>query len=178
MGHSLFHPRPTIFTEALSRRSHYRDGSWSDTPLRGFRFGSAFICAGFLFWSAAAAFAQGLQFQFDLSGNLQAQATEVQASPQIIGQPQMQIVLPGQTASFSVVVADTPGVSYQWLFNHAAISGATAESLLLTNVSSSNEGLYSVIVSNVSGSISSSTANGNSRPMKLKAIDEPLYRSK
>jgi len=170
MGHSFFHPRPTLFAEVLSRRSHATYPSWRATPLRGFRFGFAFLSAGFLFWSAAAAIAQSFQFQFDPCGNLQEQTTEVQGSPQIIGQPQLQIVIPGQAASFSVVVADTTGVSYQWFFNNAVISGATAASLLLTNVSSSNEGLYSVKVSNVSGSISSSTAslyidsNGNGLP--------------
>src|SRR5664279_1501712 len=70
---------------------------------------------------ATLAHAQNSQFLFDGTGNLQAQTTETLALPQILGQPQMQIVIPGHTASFSVVVADRRGVSYQWLFNDSVI---------------------------------------------------------
>lgn len=103
--------------------------------------------------------AQNSQFTFDSSGSLSAQSVETVALPQIVGQPQMRIVIPGESASFSVVVADTRGVSYQWLFNSSAISGATGDALVLTNVSTTNQGVYSVTVSNVSGSTNSSNAN-------------------
>ncbi len=82
---------------------------------------------------------------------------ETLALPEIIGQPQMQIVIPGHTASFSVVVADTRGVSYQWYFNSSAISGATADALLLTNVSTNNQGTYAVVIANGSGTVSEHT---------------------
>ena len=103
--------------------------------------------------------AQDSQFLFDSSGNLQAQSGANQGLPKIIGQPQMQIVIPGQPASFSVGVADTSGVSYQWFFNTSAIGGATGDSLLLTNVSSADEGVYWVAVSNAFGSVASVLAN-------------------
>jgi hypothetical protein len=107
----------------------------------------------------AVAQAQNSQFFFDETGNLTLQSAVVTAAPQILSPPQNQVVIPGEVASFSVVVADTSGVSYQWLFNSSAISGATADSLVLTNVSANNEGLYSVIVSNLSGSVPSRSAN-------------------
>jgi hypothetical protein len=103
--------------------------------------------------------AQNSQFIFDATGNLQAQAAENLAAPQITGQPQMQVVIPGESASFSVGVADTTGVTYQWFFNSSAIPGATADSLLLTDVSSTNEGPYWVAVSNAFGSLGSTLAN-------------------
>ena len=62
---------------------------------------------------ATVAHAQNSQFVFDPTGNLLAQTSETPASPQILGQPQNQIVIPGESATFSVVVADTRGVSYQ-----------------------------------------------------------------
>ena len=103
--------------------------------------------------------AQGAHFDYDFSGNLLLQTNENATPPQILGQPGMRIVIPGESTSFSVLVKDTPGVSYQWNFNSSAISGATADSLLLTNVSTNNEGLYSVMVSNGSGTVLSSSAN-------------------
>ena len=103
--------------------------------------------------------AQNSQFVFDAEGNLDFQVSEFSAAPTIIGQPQTQIVIPGELASFFVVVADSRGVTYQWQFNNANIAGATGDALLLANVTATNEGLYSVIVSNPSGSVPSRLAN-------------------
>jgi hypothetical protein len=108
---------------------------------------------------AVSASAQESQFAFDASGNFLSEFTESPALPQIIGQPQTQVVIPGNHASFSVGVADTSGVSYQWFFNSTAIPGATADSLLLTNVNTANEGPYWVAVSNSFGSVASVLAN-------------------
>src|SRR5688572_28747794 len=46
------------------------------------------------------AFAQERQFAFDANGNLLAQTAEIVASPQILAQPQTQVVGPGALASF------------------------------------------------------------------------------
>ena len=108
---------------------------------------------------ATGARAQNSQFFFDPTGNLLADSSETGGLPQITGQPQMQVVIPGESASFSVGVADTSGVSYQWYFISTAIPGATSDSLLLTNVNMANEGSYFVTVSNASGSIASVLAN-------------------
>ena len=102
--------------------------------------------------------AQNSLFDFDASGNLQSQAVELEAGPQILDQPQMRVVIPGESASFSVVAADTRNISYQWLFNNSAISDATADSLLLTNVSTNNEGAYAVVLVNSSGCVTSAPA--------------------
>src|SRR5207237_7040633 len=92
------------------------------------------------------------------AGKLQTARSQSSALPQILGQPRDQIVIPGDLASFSVVVADTSGVSYQWFFNGNQINGATGDTLLLTQVDNSNEGPYWVVVSNSSGDRSSSLA--------------------
>jgi len=121
---------------------------------------------------ALAGVAQGQpwQFSFDLSGHLAVQAAESASLPRILGQPQQQIVIPGEAASFSVVVTDTTGVSYQWFFNSTAIPGATSDALLLSNVGATNEGPYSVVVSNAVGRATSTAAwlfidsNGSGMP--------------
>jgi hypothetical protein len=75
--------------------------------------------------------------------------------PEIINQSATQLVEPGQIATFSVVVADASGVKFQWLFNGLEIPGANSDSLLLTNVSVADAGQYSVVVTNIAGSVTS-----------------------
>jgi hypothetical protein len=48
---------------------------------------------------------------------------------------------------------DASGVTFQWKFNGIDIAGATGDSLILTNVSVAQEGLYSVVVTNSAGSV-------------------------
>ena len=62
--------------------------------------------------------AQNSSLQFDASGDLLAQSSETPAVPIIVGQPRLQVVIPGHNASFSVVVADTFGISYQLSLIH------------------------------------------------------------
>ena len=77
--------------------------------------------------------------------------------PGITQQPLSQTVLAGQNASF-YVTATGPGLGYQWLSNNSGIPGASAPVFNLTNVSPGNAGSYAVIVTNSSGSITSSVA--------------------
>ena len=62
---------------------------------------------------AARAHAHNSQFLFDPNGNLLVQTAATTAPPQIIGQPQNQIVEPGQAAAFFVVAADARALTYQ-----------------------------------------------------------------
>lgn len=96
---------------------------------------------------------QNSQFLFDTPGNLLIQTSETTNPPQILGQPQTQIVAPGDAASFSVVVANTRGMRYNWFFNGSAIPGATSDTLLFPNAATNNEGNYSVTISNNLGQV-------------------------
>jgi Concanavalin A-like lectin/glucanases superfamily/Divergent InlB B-repeat domain/Putative Ig domain/Immunoglobulin I-set domain len=98
-----------------------------------------------------------LKCLYDASGNRATLGVSVNA-PQILGQPVDQISSPGDVATFSVLVADSDAVSFQWQFNGAVMAGATADSLSLPNVSAADEGLYSVIVTNSSGTVNSTPA--------------------
>jgi hypothetical protein len=49
-------------------------------------------------------------------------------------------------------------LKFQWRFNEENISGANASSLVLTNISSANLGRYSVIITNVAGTVTSAPA--------------------
>lgn len=76
----------------------------------------------------------------------------------ISAQPQSTNVVQGQDAPFSVTVCGTGPFGYQWLFNGASISGATASSYTRLAVSPADGGNYSVVVTNAAGSLTSSNA--------------------
>jgi hypothetical protein len=63
-----------------------------------------------------------------------------------------------QTASFAVQAEGLPPPTYQWCFNASPIPGATGATLLLTSLQRRNAGLYSVVVANSSGSVTSAPA--------------------
>jgi uncharacterized lipoprotein YddW (UPF0748 family) len=73
-------------------------------------------------------------------------------------QPQTQSVNAGQSATFTISATGTPTPTYQWRFNGATIMGATATSYTRNNVLPGDAGSYSVVVTNVSGSVTSSNA--------------------
>jgi plastocyanin len=79
-------------------------------------------------------------------------------APWITTQPQSHSVAVGETVNFSVAAGGSPPLNYQWRFNGTDIGGATASSLTLSNVQSTNAGDYSVVVSNTSGSVTSQVA--------------------
>ena len=78
------------------------------------------------------------------------------APPAITTQPQSQSVLAGQTATFSVAATGTPPLNYQWFFSGTNIAGATTNPFTLANVQLTNAGNYSVVITNIAGSVTSS----------------------
>jgi len=78
--------------------------------------------------------------------------------PAILTQPQSQTVTVGQTAFFKVVASGLPPLSYRWLFNGTNIPGATASDFARTNLQAADAGDYSVVVTNLSGSVTSAVA--------------------
>src|SRR5204862_2298913 len=80
-------------------------------------------------------------------------------APFVLTQPADQTVTAGSNATFTVSAAGTLPLSYQWSQNGSPLSGATNSSLTLTNVQLSQSGnYYFVVVTNISGSITSSNA--------------------
>jgi hypothetical protein len=78
--------------------------------------------------------------------------------PSITGQPQPVIANAGDNVSFNVTVTGALPLNYQWSLNGTNISGATASSLTISNVSQTDLGAYAVVVSNPFGSTNSSDA--------------------
>ena len=83
----------------------------------------------------------------------------VQALPLITAQPLGQTVAAGANVSFTVTATGSQPLSYQWRRNGVNISGATASSYARNNVQTADVGLYSVVVANSYGSITSAEAS-------------------
>lgn len=78
--------------------------------------------------------------------------------PSISTQPQDQIILAGQTASFSVVVEGTGPFSYQWQRNKTSLTGKTLATLTIVGAKASNAGSYRVVVTGPGGTAISDEA--------------------
>jgi hypothetical protein len=89
--------------------------------------------------------------------------------PAITNQPASLTNAVGTSASFTVGVAGT-APAYQWLKGNAAISGATNATFTLVSVTNTDAGTYSVVVSNVFGTVTSSNA-------VLTVIPQPMIQS-
>ena len=78
--------------------------------------------------------------------------------PVITTQPQSQTVSQGSAAGFSVSAIGQNPLSYQWYFNSNSIASATNNSYTLGSATTNDAGGYFVIVTNASGSATSSVA--------------------
>ncbi|HTV39243.1 MAG TPA: immunoglobulin domain-containing protein [Candidatus Sulfotelmatobacter sp.] len=76
----------------------------------------------------------------------------------IEAQPLSQAVLVGQTATFSVLAASAIPLTYQWLLNGTNIPGATGTNFSISDAQLTNDGVYSVVVSNAFETVGSSDA--------------------
>ncbi len=78
--------------------------------------------------------------------------------PSIVSEPASEVQPAGATVLFSVSAIGTPPLVYQWFVNGSDIPGATSSDLQLTNVQIRNTGMYSVLVSNIAGAVTSAPA--------------------
>ena len=84
----------------------------------------------------------------------------VASSPVILVQPTNQTVAVGSTVSFVVNAIGFIPLSYQWLANGGSLGGETNQMLTLTNVQLTDSGNdYTVVITNSSGSVTSSIAS-------------------
>jgi len=83
------------------------------------------------------------------------------ATPQplaINSHPQGATVQESNNVTFTVVAQGTAPLQYQWYFEGQALAGRTQSSLTLSNVTLANDGDYFAVVSDVTGSVTSSVA--------------------
>ena len=81
-----------------------------------------------------------------------------ETAPYIAKQPMDQYLFLGETATFEVVAAGDNPLSYQWQKDGVDIAGETSSTLTIANVDYSDEGNYTCVVTNSSGSVTSNAA--------------------
>ena len=99
----------------------------------------------------------------DISGSLTSAVAKLTVSgvavaPAITAQPQGLTISPGSNATFTVTATGTLPLAYQWRFNGTNLSGATQSDFTRTNTQPADLGSYSVVVTNVAGTVTSSPA--------------------
>jgi len=82
----------------------------------------------------------------------------VNIPPSIGVQPQSQSLKRGQDATLFVTADGTEPLHYQWRLEGANIAGADDSSLTLANIQTNDSGAYSVVITNVAGSVTSLNA--------------------
>ena len=116
---------PAILSETNYQISFYRHGMWNDTP------------------PPVLDVAEAAWFSL--------------VAPVVITVPPVGFtnVTPGQSVTFSVTATGTGPLTYQWRLNGTAIPGATGATYPIQFVNASNAGLYSVVVGNAVGDLTS-----------------------
>jgi autotransporter-associated beta strand protein len=107
----------------------------------------------------------GLAGVFNLTSN--SLTFDVFGPPVIITPPQNVVVIMGGSATFTVVVSQTPTLAYQWLKDGLPITGANSPTLTINGVQGADVGSYSVIVSNAAGTVTSDAATLSIAPLAL-----------
>ena len=89
--------------------------------------------------------------------------------PTITSQPQNDTVNVGNTASFTNAASGTPQLYYQWYFNtNTVVTNQTGAILVIASATTSQAGYYTVVVTNLYGSVTSTpallTVNAGTKP--------------
>ena len=141
----------------VSRRGNVVD--WAVDGIRFATISNATATASNItigFWDAFPSLSSNNVINFGLVDNVRVEQPAV--APTLAAQPQSQWAILGSNATFTVTASGLPAPAYQWKFNATNISGATNAALLLSNLQGTNAGLYSVVVTNIVGTQTSSNA--------------------
>jgi pectate lyase len=86
--------------------------------------------------------------------------TYAATAPFVVAQPQNVAASAGDSATFSVFAGGSAQLIYQWYFNtNTPIPNATNSILTISDVQSTNAGMYSVLITNTAGPVSSMNAS-------------------
>lgn len=103
----------------------------------------------------------GSTYQIEMIGSDSAAITMrlvVTNLPWIVAQPKSSAVSTGDSTMFGVIAAGQKPFSYQWQFNGSDLAGETAPILSLDHAATNQAGEYRVLITNPSGTTTSSVA--------------------
>jgi uncharacterized delta-60 repeat protein len=98
---------------------------------------------------------------------MEAMTSTFTSPPIITAQPQSQTVLAGTNATLSIAAVSASPVTFQWRRNGTNLVGATTNRLTIPAVLAPEIGSYSVLASNVYGSVTSAAATLDAIPMLI-----------
>src|SRR6185436_9173148 len=107
-------------------------------------------------WDSFSSLSEDTNLTFAIVDNVRVEVPVV--APGVITPPQPLAVTQGSNATFTVVASGVPAPAYQWRFGATNISGATASSYTRNTAQPADAGNYSVVLTNIGGSITSSPA--------------------
>jgi hypothetical protein len=113
------------------------------------------LVAGTTYYFAAAA-VSALGVESPLSNEI-SYSVPTNSTPTILIPPQTQTVEDGCVVNLVAHVTDYPPQTYQWFFNGNAIAGST-NCLCLSGIQASNVGVYTLVVRNACGAVTSAPA--------------------
>ena len=108
------------------------------------------------FWDPFASLTDNTNLSFGLVDNVRVEVPAV--APVITGQPQDVWAGFGSNVTFNVTATGLPAPALQWRFNGTNLAQMTSTGLALTNIQAADAGIYSVIATNIAGSVTSSNA--------------------
>lgn len=97
----------------------------------------------------------------------------VDAAPVITRQPNALTVTEGALAVLSIVVTGSPTPTFQWSKNGVAVSGATANTFVITASKASDTGSYTCTVTNALGTVMSAPASLTVNPKNPVVVIQP-----
>jgi hypothetical protein len=108
------------------------------------------------YWDPFSSLSDNTNLSFALVDNLRVEVPAV--APAITAQPAAIAVKVTSNATFTVAASGIPVANYQWRFNGTNIPGASNSSYTRSNVQYADAGNYSVLLTNIAGSVTSSNA--------------------
>ena len=110
------------------------------------------------------------EYHGSYTGTYQIMVSGATSVPVITANPQSRTNAVGTLASFTVAATGPAPLGYQWRFNAANLVGATSTNYTIQSVQPTNAGSYTVVVTNLFGSVTSA-------PAILAVQGQPILRT-
>jgi len=144
-------PGGAVGYQTLASGSVPDENAWYSSPVNpGYLVPSTNVIAVEMHQNAGTS--SDLSFDFELTG------VQSFITPFITVQPQSQIVAEGSPATLSVTAGGTAPLRYQWRFNGTNLPATTNAALTFVSAQLANAGNYSVVITNIAGSVTSLVA--------------------